>query len=448
MPNLREPTWQSILENGIGARQSSRKDPKYVTHGLHPYKGKFYPQLAKALLNMSEIRPGDLILDPFCGSGTTLLEGYLNGYQTAGCDLHPLAAKIARAKVAVLDVNPDVMREAVVTILRKIEAAEHTVPENCDQFVANALDEIKRWFPLLVVYKLNLVLRVIRAVTTGVLRDFFETILSSIIREVSHQETSDLRIRRRKVPLRDADVFNLFAEALETQYRRIERFWSVRGYAPNRFCGCTVIQGDSRDAKCFARVGAGPNTVDLILTSPPYATALPYIDTDRLSLLVLLGLDGSKRRPLERGLVGSREIDTSEKRAWERTLQQAELELPSAIELSLRKLADRISRSDAGFRRQNMPALLTRFFTDMKRILQNCHEALKKNGQAMIVIGDNRTSVGNTEIRIPTTDWLQELAATIGLRLVERIDISVTTENLVHIRNAITKNVVLWLRKD
>jgi hypothetical protein len=72
-----EPTWQAILENVGQNGNSARKDSKYATHGLHPFKGKFYPQLAKALLNLAGADEGRVLLDPYCGSGTTLLEGYL-----------------------------------------------------------------------------------------------------------------------------------------------------------------------------------------------------------------------------------------------------------------------------------------------------------------------------------------------------------------------------------
>ena len=64
----------------------------------------------------------------------------------------------------------------------------------------------------------------------------------------------------------------------------------------------------------------------------------------------------------------------------------------------------------------------------------------------MIVIGDNRIQVDGTYERIPTTDFVQGIAIHYGMELVERIDISVTTENLVHIKNAITENVVLRLK--
>ena len=183
-----EPTWQAIIENGFALQPSARKDPKYVTHGLHPYKGKFYPQLAKGLMNLCALPSGASVLDPFCGSGTTLLEGYLNGYRTFGCDMNPMAAKIAKAKVGILDVNPDVVREALGTLVSQIEDAPGKPVDEREQFDPKCLDEISNWFPDPVIAKLNWLLAAIRSVSEGVIRDFLEVVLSSIIREVSQQD--------------------------------------------------------------------------------------------------------------------------------------------------------------------------------------------------------------------------------------------------------------------
>jgi hypothetical protein len=65
----------------------------------------------------------------------------------------------------------------------------------------------------------------------------------------------------------------------------------------------------------------------------------------------------------------------------------------------------------------------------------------------MIVIGDNKTQLGQNSLRIPTTDLVEHIAVAAGFKSVERIDISVTTENMLHQKNAITENVVLRLRK-
>ena len=442
-----ESTWQAIIENGLTCTSSTRKDPKYVTHGLHPYKGKFYPQLAKGLINLSGLRPDASILDPFCGSGTTILEGYLNGYRTFGCDMHPLAAKIAKAKIGILDVNPDLVREAVGALAGRIERVPTHLPEGWDQIPEHCVAEIINWFPQPVITKLNWLLRAIRGVSEGVIRDFFEVLVSSIIRQVSQQDPNDLRIRRRKEPIEDADVLGLYMGALDTQYHCIHRFWSVRGYSPARFRPCRVVEADSRQESTFVSLGLDASSIDLILTSPPYATALPYIDTDRLSLLILFGMDASRRRPIEHNLVGSREIVTTARRQLEEMVIDDAADLPESLRRYIQYIYGRSSTTDVGFRRKNMPALLLRFFCDMDTILRNCHTFLRPGGEAMVIVGDNRTRIDGEYERIPTTDFLQDIAIARGFDLVEKIDISVTTQNLVHLKNAITENVVLRLKR-
>ncbi len=443
----REPTWQAILENGMAANQSARKDPKYVTHGLHAYKGKFYPQLAKGLINQLRLPQGAHILDPFCGSGTTLLEGYLNGYMTYGCDLNPLAARIASAKTSVLEVDPDVLTEVVAAVVETIDAAPGKLPTTLDQFAPDCLDEIGRWFAKPVSQKLNWLLRVIRSGSDGAIRDFLEVVLSSIIRNVSQQEPSDLRIRYRKELLSDANVFGLFKEQLLIQFGRVEKFWKIRGYAPNPFFKSQAIAGDNRLKTTYDSLGLAENSVDLVLTSPPYAMALPYIDTDRLSLLTLLGLAGSDRRPIEHSLIGSRELTTSNKKALEAGLT-SENELPAECLKFVRGLRTAVEASPgSGFRKKNMPALTHRFLKDMDAVFSNLHRLCRPKAEAMIVIGDSKMTIDGEDLRIPSTDLVEAIAKARGFTAVERLDISVTTENLFHIKNAITENVVLRFRK-
>ncbi len=443
-----ERTWQAILENGFSSSPSNRKDPKYVTHGLHPYKGKFYPQLAKGLINLCGLASDSVILDPFCGSGTTLLEGYLNGYRSYGCDMNPLAAKIAKAKTGILDVNPDILRESIGAIMSKLDHPNLDTEKKQWVFEENCVEEITRWFPSPVIMKMNYLLKTIRSISDGVTREFFEVIMSSIIRYVSHQDPNDLRIRKRRKLLEDADVFGLFVDNLIIQFERIEKFWSVRGHSPNRFYSAEVIEGDSRLEMPYQELGLEANSVDFILTSPPYATALPYIDTDRLSLLVLFGLDSSRRRPLENELIGSREILNRQKNQIETILREKNTNLPVNVTNYLLGIYERISIADVGFRRKNKPALLLRFFQDMKEVLSKCYLLLKRGGEAQIVIGDNRMKIDDSFERIPTTDYVEEIANMCGFDSVERIDISVTTENLIHMKNAITKNVVLRFKKS
>lgn len=443
-----EATWQEVLENGLAADPATRKDPKYVTHGLHAYKGKFYPQLAKALINLSGIAEGATVLDPFCGSGTTLLEARLNGLRARGTDLHPLAAKIAKAKIGILDVSPTVVRDVFSAMCSRIESASTEFPHNRDQFQSNAIEEIEHWFPPAVIDKMNWLLANARSLTFGVLQDFLEVLLSDLLRSVSQQDPGDLRIRRRKVPIEDADLVGMYLQSLRLHLGRLEKFWRVRGYSPYAFHPAEVAEGDARQIATFRSLGLSKGSVDLVLTSPPYATALPYIDTDRLSLLVLFGATSSERRPLEQKMTGSREISLAQRRLLDEQIGNGTgSTLPKELVNFVARLQRDNARSGAGFRRMNLPSLLVRFFDDMARVLAGLHDVMKSGSELMMVLGDNTTNVEGRVREIPTTAFVAEIGCAQGFLLEEKMPITVTRENVVHARHAITKNTVLRMRR-
>lgn len=439
-----QPVWQKILENG-DADPATRKDPKYATHGIHPYKGKFYPQLAKSLLNSSGIECGATVLDPYCGSGTVPLECLLNGYQAFGLDMNPLAAKIARAKTGILLLDHQMIERAATSITSSLNGAPGS--RSLDQFPESTHTELVSWFPEPVLVKLNAILSRIRILGDKTLIDFFEVVLSSIIREVSHQEPSDLRIRRRKTPLTDAPVFEVFVDRLDAQMRRLKKYWAIEARQPGRRYAPMIEEGDSRLASSFLKAGVGVATADCVVTSPPYATALPYIDTDRLSILALMGSPAKDRAKVEENLTGSREIRRKEKEALEEQLGGGAVSLPAPVVIALKSIMTGNRESDAGFRRQNMAALLLRYFTDIRLTLSQVHRAMKPGARAYYVVGDSRTKVGDDWFAISTCKHIQAIASEVGFEVHPSISIDVTTERMLHLKNAITENEILIFEK-
>ena len=85
--------------------KAGRFSTGYSTHSLFPYRGKFHPQLAKALINIIGIRPGDTLLDPMCGSGTTNLEAALLEIDSVGLDKSPFCRLMTRVKRDALDID-------------------------------------------------------------------------------------------------------------------------------------------------------------------------------------------------------------------------------------------------------------------------------------------------------------------------------------------------------
>lgn len=443
-----QPTWQKILENG-GTGHARRKDPKYVTHGLHAFKGKFYPQLAKSLINISGIPVGARLLDPYCGSGTTLLEGMLNGFVSYGCDFNPLSAKISRAKTSILSVPRDLVDFSIRVLLDRLSHRQGRCPESLDQFTSNTHGELLNWFPENVLYKLNWLLAQIRLFDSTLLVDFLEIVISSLIREISYQDPSDLRIRRRKEPMYDAPVFEMFRKKLELQHIRFREYWSVAGRQPGALVSPVVVQGDSRRSETMQALGLDQEQVDCVVTSPPYATALPYIDTDRLSLLAIMGIPSHVRSHLEGNLTGSREIRRSERKETEaRLLDDSAFDaLPHEVVTAIRDIYKANSSVEVGFRRANMSALLWRYFTDMRDNLIQISRVMKFGAKAFYVIGDSRTNAGGSWVRIETCRNIRLIGEMTGLRTVDTIDIDVTTEIYKHIKNAITRNQVIVFEK-
>ena len=88
---------KELLDVALDAKKTN-----YLTHGLHPYPAKFIPQIPNILIK-EFTKPKDVVLDPFCGSGTSLVESKLLGRNSIGIDLHPLAAFLSKVKTSKIE---------------------------------------------------------------------------------------------------------------------------------------------------------------------------------------------------------------------------------------------------------------------------------------------------------------------------------------------------------
>ena len=434
------PTQSALLEGA--ASGGRRKNSTYLSHGVHKYKGKFYPQLAKSLINASAVQSGGRVLDPFGGSGTAALEATLAGINAISMDCNPVAASTARAKTDILHIEPDDVRRFLRSLTDLTNGSEGSLPR-LSAFSDDMIDELTRWFPVPVLTKLNRALTHIRATDDERLANLGEVLVSDIIREVSQQEPKDLRIRRRAEPILDAPVIELLedrAESLlgkyETYVTRARDFLPVPGVA-------RIVLGDSTLAADYL-----PQVADALVSSPPYASALPYIDTDRLSLAAVYGYNNHERRPLESTMVGSREIANRERTEIEAHLEDPNaLDLPGSTTAWLTAYLEAVRRDpNAGFRRRQAPAVLTRYFVNMAAVLSNAQPRLRPDADVWLVLGDSKSTIGGVKWTIPTADEVLAIAKHQGYEWVESIPITVTREDRLHSRNAIVENQILHLR--
>jgi len=441
------PTWQHYLESYPPGR---RKNSTYATHGLHRYKGKFYPQLAKCLMNLTAA--DGYVLDPFGGSGTVALEASINGRPSYSIELSPVGASIARAKVGALTVPGPLLKQASQSLRAELTKTKTKTKTDWSQFEPDTRTELESWFSPLILGRLSNILAVIRRVASEssdaadatTLRLLGEVILSDLVRDVSHQDPADLRIRRRSEPPLDAPLGDLFLAKWEAAIEKVLYAQAGQDQGMPVPATATVVQGDSRHAENWPDPKTTP--ISAVISSPPYASALPYIDTDRLSMAAVFGWSKQRRAGLERSLVGTRELGDKVSREWAEKLGGEDLVavLPAPTLQFLRELLDDVTAdTTAGFRRRQAPAVLCNYFVGMSAVLQQLSMTVVSGAHIWLVMGDSRMSVAGKPRAIHTTDHIGLLAEHWGLQRIEAIPITVTRENMRHAKHSITRNTLL-----
>jgi len=250
-------------------------------HGLHPYLGKFIPQLVEALLGRY-VRPGGRVLDPFAGSGTTLVQALESGYDAVGVDIAAFNCLLMRVKTAHYDLFllEKELRDALSRRGRSSASASEFMRE---WYAPRAVAELLHFRALVSEYDHADVLRVIlaRAARSARLTTHFDL---DFPREAQREPYWCHKHRRVCRPVEEADKF-LCRYLLDT-LDRLKEFQRVR----HRACSTEVVHGDARE------VGLG-GPYDAILTSPPYPGLIDYHEQHRYAY-ELLGLDDRREREL------------------------------------------------------------------------------------------------------------------------------------------------------
>jgi site-specific DNA-methyltransferase (cytosine-N4-specific) len=424
-----------------------RRCLRYGPHGIHEYRGKFFPQLVRSLLNIARVPANGIVADPTCGSGTTLVEAVLSGCHGAGLDLNPLSVLLSKTKCELLSVPPASLLHAYRQIKSCLLQATQSPQDRTLPYFSRlrSADQayLRAWFSERVLLELDLVASHIHALTAGPIRDFLRLSLSNILRHVSWQKEEDLRVRKES-----KDDENL--HPVEDFLAEVEGF--MRTLLPFLF------QNDGQEiGACEVHEGTAVNLcdlwkrfvgrVDVVITSPPYATALPYLDTDRLSLSYLGLLSRADHRARDLEMIGNREISDARRKAYWDLFQHKKLDLPVSVVHLLERISQLNLASDAGFRRKNLPALLAKYFLDMRLVLAGIAQLLKPGSFAYVVVGNNHTSAAGERIEIETANMLGEIAVMVGLERCEQIAMEMLASREIYKSNAVASEVIVVLRR-
>ncbi|MGE0667776.1 MAG: DNA methyltransferase [Sphingomonadales bacterium] len=228
----------------------------YASHGHFRYYGKFPSSVAAQLLErFPPQRPGQYVLDNFCGSGTTLVEAGLRGIPAIGTDISWLAVLASRVKTRAVDL------EQVRSLKARLLAA---LPQPAAQQRSDPFRD--KWFSAEASGKLAILKAGLAALDDGPAKDFLILAFLAIVRRVSLAYDGEVRphINRRKVP---KEVYRAFDKKVEDMVSGHEDFMAaLRGDAAAR-----AYVMDNRDLSRFA-----DGNCYLVVSHPPYLNSFAY----------------------------------------------------------------------------------------------------------------------------------------------------------------------------
>lgn len=373
----------SITSNGLSSH----------THGFFKYLCKFIPQVPRWALKKYIKTENPWVLDPFCGSGTTLVESALLGCNAIGIDFDPLSNLITRAKSTPL-------KEKQLTELKARLSELLIYTEKCrhiDQSLVPAISNFDLWFSRKASDDLVKIKQGISRFKEGsndsALVDFFNVCFASIIKRVSNADSQSPKpYVSRKIKKIPGNALELFKKVTLENLEKLEYFSSA--VVPSK---SFVIRGDARSVDDLVHRKRLVQHVDLAVTSPPYINAFDYVRSLKLENLWLDLMD-----PNELGQHSKEQVGT-EKITFDPALISSMREYSN-----LYKVFHKIAEKD-----RQRAYVVMKYFYDMRLNLISVKNILKPKGTYCIVVGNSKIR----GVEIPTHKYLIQIAENVGFKL-------------------------------
>lgn len=352
-----------VLAAALESVDQAEQDP--LTHGLHAYPARMHHAIARSILE-AWTEPRTRVLDPFCGSGTVLVEARRLGLRSCGVDLNPLALRIAEVKCAV---TSEAQRDELAELGARVVGASLDRVDRRERVRAPLPPAERQWYEPHVLLELAGLHAEIGALPAGLARRALEVLFSAIVVKFSRQraETSE-----RSVPKRIGKkvVTGFFARKLEELLRR----WAeLAAAAPSDGPTPVLFEGDARRLS----EAVGRWRFDLVLGSPPYGGTYDYAEHHARRHAWL----GLSPRALRQGEIGARR---------------------------------NLSGGRDGARGSHDGEAVARWEREVEDLLRSIAGVLSPRGRVVLLVGD--AEVGGR--RIAADRQLEVLADRVGLDVV------------------------------
>lgn len=379
-----------------------------ATHLMHSYPAKLILNIPLFLCNNTIFCPPEgLIYDPFCGSGTVLVEGLLSGRSVFGADANPLARLIAKVKTT--HIENALIEDALRLVLSSISP---TLKQEFSPVV-----NLEKWFLPEVSSELAKLLSAIRRVCRDDILDFMEVCFSACLRHVSLADprlSVPVRLKDDRLASRIESIENpivLFEKIVRLNCNRLQRL--------NEASRCVAFGVDARTG--HVQLSRLNTRADLIITSPPYAGAQKYIRSSSLSLGWLGLVPQNKLRQLESQNIGR-----------EHFLKQ---EYNHVTNENLFGAENAIERIKAIYPlRAHIAAT---YLKEMEQAAKSMVRTLKSGGHLALVIGDNHIC-GQP---FATSKYVKTIFESLGLAVkLEMVD-TIKSRGLMTKRNRAASSI-------
>lgn len=361
----------------------STANTKEFTHSFHIYPAMMIPQVAREILTRYKTDDMNLLFDPYCGTGTSLVEGSLMGLKCIGTDLNPLARLISKTKLTEVDINK------ILTLKDKLKIYLQTSQEN--NYQTPPITNLDFWFKPKQIKELSHIKDFIDSIDNENTKNFFLVPFSETLREVSLTRNNEFklyRIKKEKIETWDPDTYQLFLEKLT---RNINGYIQFKDHN-NQF---------DHHIYNFNSITEIPNTlikensVDIVITSPPYGDSRTTVAYGQFSTLSNEWLGITDARKLDNQLMGGTITDI-EKTGY----------------LPLDNIISEINKEKPKRAKE-----IWSFYKDYKKSMENISKTIKPHGIVAFVVGNRRV----TNIELPTDEFTKYVFEQQGFTHLETI---------------------------
>lgn len=353
---------------------------KEFTHCYHTYPAMMIPQIARTLIE--EYKPKgrlDLILDPYMGSGTTLVEASLAGINSIGTDLNPLARLMGKVKTTLYN------NESILKQFREIQT--ELIFYTKDKVKERNFDRISNysfWYNEDTLLKLSYLSQLIKNIKD---KDFFNVVLSEVVREVSFTRNGEFkryRMNEASIAKFNPDTFTLFEKKALRNIEGLKAYNSEAKHNVNAsIYDFNTMYGIPTDI-------IKDGDVDMIVTSPPYGDSRTTVAYGQFSRWANEWFNFNNAKNLDKLLMGG-------KKATEEIFKTD----------SIRDVLDEIDSLE-----HKRYLEVVSFLNDYYQSIENVAKSVRSGGTVCYVVGDRRVK----GVQIPLDYFTAEMFEKFGFK--------------------------------